>query len=63
VSVDCVDFPIPHAGRKFYTHKWRFHSALRYEIAVVYSLVIVFGSVVLTKLACGMTLRSFVMLC
>jgi hypothetical protein len=32
--VDCVDFPIPHAGRKFYTHKWRFHSALRYEIAV-----------------------------
>jgi hypothetical protein len=34
VSVDCVDFPIPHAGRKFYTHKWRFHSALRYEIAV-----------------------------
>jgi hypothetical protein len=35
VSVDCVDFPIPHDGRKFYTHKWRFHSALRsYEIAV-----------------------------
>lgn len=34
VSVDCVDFPIPHAGRKFHTHKWRFHSALRYEIAV-----------------------------
>ncbi|KAG7366458.1 hypothetical protein IV203_029128 [Nitzschia inconspicua] len=34
VSVDCVDFPIPHAGRRFHTHKWKFHSALRYEIAV-----------------------------
>lgn len=34
ISVDCVDFGIPHAGRKFHTHKWKFHSALRYEIGV-----------------------------
>jgi hypothetical protein len=34
VSVDCVDFAIPHAGRGFSTPKWKFHSALRYEICV-----------------------------
>lgn len=34
ISVDCVDFGIPHAGRRFHTHKWKFHSALRYEAGV-----------------------------
>ena len=34
MSVDCVDFAIPHAGRRFCTHKWKFKSALRYEAAV-----------------------------
>ena len=34
MSVDGVDFPIPYSGRRFYTHKWKFLSALRYEVAV-----------------------------
>lgn len=34
MSVDCVDCAIPHAGRGFFTPKWKFHSALRYEIGV-----------------------------
>ena len=34
MSVDGVDFRIPNHGRKFYTHKWKFDSALRYEAAV-----------------------------
>ena len=33
-SVDCVDCPIPFAGRRFHTHKWKFGSGLRYEVAV-----------------------------
>jgi hypothetical protein len=34
VSVDCVDFRIPFHGRRFHTHKWKFGSGLRYEVAV-----------------------------
>jgi hypothetical protein len=34
VSVDGTDFQIPYFGRKFHSHKYKFGSALRYEIAV-----------------------------
>jgi hypothetical protein len=34
VSVDCTDFQIPFFGRKFHSHKYKFGSAIRYEVAV-----------------------------
>ena len=34
VSVDGTDFQIPYNGRKFHSHKYKFGSALRYEVAV-----------------------------
>jgi hypothetical protein len=34
VSVDGTDFQIPYHGRKFHSHKYKFGSALRYEVAV-----------------------------
>ncbi len=34
VSVDDTDFLVPSAGRKFHSHKYKFGSALRYEVAV-----------------------------
>lgn len=33
-SVDTTDFQIPYYGRKFKSHKFKFGSALRYEIAL-----------------------------
>jgi hypothetical protein len=33
-SVDGTDFQIPFNGRKFHSHKYKFGSALRYEVAV-----------------------------
>jgi hypothetical protein len=32
--VDGTDFQVPFAGRKFHSHKYKFGSALRYEVAV-----------------------------
>jgi uncharacterized protein YpmB len=32
--VDSTDFQIPFCGRKFHSHKFKFGSALRYEVAV-----------------------------
>lgn len=34
VSIDTLDCLVPYHGRKFKTHKWKFGSALRYEVAV-----------------------------
>lgn len=34
VSVDGTDFQIPYAGKKFHSHKFKFGSGLRYEVAV-----------------------------
>jgi hypothetical protein len=32
--VDCTDFQIPFFGRKFHSHKYKFGSTIRYEVAV-----------------------------
>ncbi len=34
VSVDSTDFQVPFAGRKFHSHKYKFGSAVRYEVAI-----------------------------
>lgn len=34
VSVDGTDFQVPFSGRKFHSHKYKFGSALWYEVAV-----------------------------
>lgn len=34
VSVDGTDFQIPFQGRRFHSHKYKFGSGLRYEVAV-----------------------------
>lgn len=34
VSIDGTDFQIPFYGRKFHSHKYKFGSAIRYEVAV-----------------------------
>lgn len=33
-SIDCIDFQIAYSGKKFHSHKFKFGSALCYEVAV-----------------------------